>query len=311
MFSNLGAANAADYLPWLRMLPKHRAPLAGMRAARERICGMLLKHVEQHKHTRDPSAPRDFLDHLLDRREKEAQRAKSKARQSSALKGGAGAEDALSDDRIVLLLMDLFLAGTDTTSTTLAWFVALLATHRDHQAAVHAELDAVCGTRQPQLKDIAYLPVLQRTIKETMRLRTVVPIIRRTTTQDCKICSYDVPANAIVLVNAWALHHDEGTWGPKPNSFNPDRWEGVTAEQEERRFVPFGGGTRMCTGWSLGLQQVQLGCALLAHAFRFEPPVEASIDLTPVYAQTLGPTDYSVRFVQRSPQPQPAVGAET
>jgi len=60
---------------------------------------------------------------------------------------------AFSEEQLLVILLDLFLAGSETTSSMLSFTVLLLLKHQDIQDKVHAELDAVVGDREIQLAD--------------------------------------------------------------------------------------------------------------------------------------------------------------
>jgi len=60
---------------------------------------------------------------------------------------------SFSEEQLLVILLDLFLAGSETTSSMLSFAVLLLLKHQDIQEKVHAELDAVIGDRENQLAD--------------------------------------------------------------------------------------------------------------------------------------------------------------
>lgn len=64
-----------------------------------------------------------------------------------------GSPRSFSEEQLLVLLLDLFLAGSETTSSMLSFVILLLLKHQDVQAKVHAELDAVIGDREIQLED--------------------------------------------------------------------------------------------------------------------------------------------------------------
>lgn len=60
---------------------------------------------------------------------------------------------SFSEEQLLVILLDLFLAGSETTSSMLSFVILLLLKHQDIQAKVHAELDAVIGDREIHLAD--------------------------------------------------------------------------------------------------------------------------------------------------------------
>ncbi|KAG6533850.1 hypothetical protein ZIOFF_007728 [Zingiber officinale] len=133
----------------------------------------------------------------------------------------SSAEVRLSRENIKSFVMDIFVAGTDTSAVTSEWGLAELINHSDILRKAQDEIEAVVGEKR--LSDAANLPYLQAIIKETMRLHPSVPMIPRRSTRDTKIKGYDVPANTTVFVNLWAMGRDPEQW-PEPLEFRPERF---------------------------------------------------------------------------------------
>lgn len=129
--------------------------------------------------------------------------------------------------------MDILIGGTDTTSTTMEWLVALMACYPEEQRLLQQEIDSVVGPdRTPEVADLPNLPRLRAAITETLRLSTVVPMFRRTTTRDTSIVvkrddgsnvKYDLPKGTMAYFNVWPMHHDPKNF-PEPYVFRPDRF---------------------------------------------------------------------------------------
>ncbi|XP_052159507.1 tabersonine 16-hydroxylase 2-like [Oryza glaberrima] len=105
--------------------------------------------------------------------------------------------------------------------------------------------------------------------------------------------------NPTVLVNAWAIGHDERYWpGGSPEEFRPERFEDgeATAAVDFRgtdfEFLPFGAGRRMCPGMAFGLANVELPLASLLFHFDWEVPGladPAKLDMTEAFGITPSP----------------------
>jgi len=101
------------------------------------LLGILNTEITGHLDSLDSTQPRDFIDRLCVARDVEA------ARQNGKRPGQAPllATEIFSNTKIALVCMDLFLAGTDTSSTTVEWLLALLAVHTD----VQRQLQVCCS----------------------------------------------------------------------------------------------------------------------------------------------------------------------
>ncbi|KAL6008034.1 hypothetical protein ACLOJK_033540 [Asimina triloba] len=172
---------------------------------------------------------------------------------------------------------DLFVAGSDTTSTTIEWVMAELLRNPEAMAKAKQELADAMGTSagQPiQESDIPHLRYLQAVVKEAMRLHPTVPLLLpHKTIADVELCGFTIPQNTQVLINAWALARDSSVW-EDPTSFKPERF--LTSEVDFRdgnfSFIPFGAGRRICPGMPLAVRMVSLMVATLVHSFEWKLP---------------------------------------
>ena len=137
---------------------------------------------------------------------------------------------------------DLFVAGTDTTATTLKWAILYLMLHPDIQRKIHEELDMVIGReRMPTLEDRKVLPYTEAVLLEIQRIATIVPLsVPHSTAYDTKLAGYDIPAGTFILSNLWAVHHDPKVW-KDPEEFKPERFlnEDGTAVVQREELIPF------------------------------------------------------------------------
>ena len=119
----------------------------------------------------------------------------------------------------------MFVAGTETTSSTIEWAMSLLLNHPAALNKVQAEMDASIGTsRMVTADDVPRLSYLQCIISETLRLYPAAPLLlpRECRSDGCRVLGYDVPKGTMVLVNAWAINRDPGSWHA-PEEFLPER----------------------------------------------------------------------------------------
>ncbi|THG10565.1 hypothetical protein TEA_005650 [Camellia sinensis var. sinensis] len=142
-------------------------------------------------------------------------------------------------DRIHIehLFLDLFAAGTDTTSNTVEWAMAELLQNPETLKKAKAELEQTIGKgKLVEESDISRLPYLQAIVKETSRIHPPVPfLIPRKVETDVEVCGYIVPQGAQVLVNAWAIGRDPSIW-PYPTSFMPERFLGSEIDVRSQDF---------------------------------------------------------------------------
>ncbi|XP_042396436.1 3,9-dihydroxypterocarpan 6A-monooxygenase-like [Zingiber officinale] len=204
----------------------------------------------------------------------------------------SSAEVRLSREHIKAFVMDIFVAGTDTSALTLEWGLAELINHPDILRKAQDEIEAVVGKKRlVQESDVANLPYMQAIIKETMRLHPSGPLIPRRSTRDTKIKGYDVPANTTVFVNVWANGRDPEQW-PEPFEFRPERFleepgQKLDVRGQHFELIPFGSGRRLCPGASLALHFVPCALAAMLQCFDWESEDGGKVDMAEGLSVTL------------------------
>ncbi|KAH0460625.1 hypothetical protein IEQ34_011288 [Dendrobium chrysotoxum] len=182
---------------------------------------------------------------------------------------------SLSIDQIKAILVDLIIAGTDTSAATIEWAMANLI--RNSSALKKAQEEVrrvVAGQKKVQVSDLQHLHYLKLVIKETLRLNPPIPLLPpRESMKDTKINGYDIPAKTMVYVNVWSIGRDPKYWND-PELFMPERFENslVNFKGSDFELIPFGGGRRICPGLALGLANIELCFANLLHEFDWELP---------------------------------------
>jgi cytochrome P450 family 93 subfamily A len=189
-------------------------------------------------------------------------------------------------------LKNILAAGTSTTALTLEWALAEMMNHPTILKKLLTELDTVVGQdRLVDESDLPRLPYLQAFIKETLRLHSPIPMVRRMGSEDCVIDGHFVPAGTPVFVNFWAVMRDPTFWD-NPLEFNPERFIGnnkvndVDVRGQHFHLLPFGTGKRLCPGISLGQLVVTNAFAALVQCFEW-PSAEGSVDMTEAPGITL------------------------
>ena len=184
--------------------------------------------------------------------------------------------EALSADELMAMAVELFIAGSDTTAMTLLWVLFLLDQHPDVLDAVRAEIDDVLGDREPTVADIPRLELLDRVIRETMRVLPTAPVLfLRRAAEDATLGGKPIPKDANVVVSPFATHHDPVLY-PDPERFDPDRWR--TLDPPVYTYLPFGAGPRTCTGMMFASQSLRLTLPMILQRFRFRTNAGTRID---------------------------------
>ncbi|XP_075504614.1 cytochrome P450 71AU50-like [Primulina tabacum] len=268
-----GAFNIGDYFPYLRFLD-----LQGS-ARRLKVLSMIFdeffekiidEHVEKKK---DLKQARDFVDTMIEIIES----------------GKAGFE--FDRRHVKAVLLDMLLAGMDTSAATIEWTLSEVIRHPHVMKKLQKELKEVVGMDQiVEESHLDQLKYLYSVVKETFRLHPVGPFLIHESMENCVVQGFDIPKQSRILVNVWAIGRDPNVW-TDPEKFMPERFHGDNIDFQGHDFmlIPFGSGRRGCPGLQLGLTVVQLIVAQLVHCFDWHLPnsmSHSSLDMTEHFGLT-------------------------
>ncbi|CAJ1949543.1 unnamed protein product [Sphenostylis stenocarpa] len=187
------------------------------------------------------------------------------------------------DTIIKATVMNIMLAGSDTTSTTMTWILAMLMKNPHALKRAQEEVDHHVGReRRVEANDLKNLVYLQAIMKETLRLYPPGPLlVPHEAREDCRIQGYHVPKGTRVFANVWKLHRDPSVWC-EPEKFSPERFMNENGEVDEGHhfeYLPFGSGRRACPGSTFATQVSLMTLARLLQGFDLEVPVDEPVDL--------------------------------
>lgn len=181
----------------------------------------------------------------------------------------------------------LFLAGHETTASTLTWLFFILSIHPATVARIRAEVDAVVGEADVGFEHIRELRFVRAVFRETLRLYPPITFIPRVALEDTSIGRFRVKRGAMIMISPWTTHRNVSFWA-QPNHFDPDRF---MPEREgdivPGTFLPFGMGPRTCIGVGFAHQEACLIVARLVRQFDFH--CEAPARVRPVARLTTRP----------------------
>ncbi|XP_005184405.2 probable cytochrome P450 6a14 [Musca domestica] len=208
----------------------------------------------------------DFMDLLMEIRAKEG-------------------EEGLSFEQMAALTFDFFLAGFETSSTTMAFTLYELARNPEIQEKLRTEILDILKDSNDELsyEALQKMSFLEQSISETLRLYPVLATLVRVANRDYPVpdSQHIIEKDIQVVIPVHAIHHDPEYY-ENPEEFNPNRF---AAEECERRhsstYLPFGDGPRSCIGMRFGKMQTKIGLVSLLRHYRFEccPLTEIPLEL--------------------------------
>lgn len=182
---------------------------------------------------------------------------------------------ALSDEELIGQASVIFIAGHETSSNALTWTLFLLAQHPRILADIQSELAGVLRGGAPTLEQLGRLPLLERVIKESMRLLPPATFMMRYTTRPTQLGPYQLPIGATVTISPYITHHSPDLY-PLPERFNPARWETIAPGTYE--YLPFGAGPHMCLGSTFAMLEIKIVLAILLQRYQLALRPGARID---------------------------------
>uniref|UniRef100_A0A182IXD4 Uncharacterized protein n=1 Tax=Anopheles atroparvus TaxID=41427 RepID=A0A182IXD4_ANOAO len=209
----------------------------------------------------------DFMNLLL--------QIKNKGKLDDAVGNVGKGEVGMTLNELAAQVFIFFLAGFETSSTTMNFCLYELAKNPDIQERLREEINSAIEANGGEVTYdlVMNIPYLDNVINETLRMYPPVESLTRVPLQDYTVpgTKLVIPKDTLVQIPVYALQHDEEFY-PEPEQFIPDRF---TPEEVKKRhpyvFLPFGEGPRICIGLRFGVMQAKLGLITLLRNFRFLP----------------------------------------
>nr|CAN62887.1 hypothetical protein VITISV_025543 [Vitis vinifera] len=270
-----GQFNIGDFIPFIAWMDI-QGILRQMKRVHKKFDKFLTELIEEHQASADERKGKpDFLDIIM-----------------------ANQEDGPPEDRITLtnikaVLVNLFVAGTDTSSSTIEWALAEMLKKPSIFQRAHEEMDQVIGrSRRLEESDLPKLPYLRAICKESFRLHPSTPLnLPRVASEACEVNGYYIPKNTRVQVNIWAIGRDPDVW-ENPEDFAPERFlsekhANIDPRGNDFELIPFGSGRRICSGNKMAVIAIEYILATLVHSFDWKLPDGVELNMDEGFGLTL------------------------
>ncbi|KDR10510.1 probable cytochrome P450 303a1 isoform X2 [Zootermopsis nevadensis] len=257
LFANIDMVGCLfSQFPMLRFLAPELSGYNRFINIHQRVWKYLKAELDKHKATFQPDTLRDFMDAYL-----------------KTLSSGQK-KPSFSESQLLAICMDMFMAGSETTTKSLGFCFLYLLLYPEVQQRAQAEIDAVVGRgRLPTLNDRPKMPYMEAIVLESVRMfmgRTFS--IPHRALKDTELQGYHIPKDTMVICNFNGSLMDKGFWGD-PDVFRPDRFidsQGSVIIPDQ--YTPFGFGKHRCMGETLAKSNVFLFTASLLQNFNFSIP---------------------------------------
>ncbi|OKL61914.1 hypothetical protein UA08_02610 [Talaromyces atroroseus] len=232
------------------------------------------------KFQRSCATVHDFVDDIIENSQREAQKDSRKA--SRYLFFNTIAQKYNDKKAVRDQLVNVLLAGRDTTACLLTWTFHLLAQHQRVLKCLLDEISHTVGQRDGLTReDLKKMPYLANILKETLRLYPSVPVNTRTAHRTTILPTGGGPdgLSPVIIRKGenvafciYAMHRREDLYGKDAEEFRPERWEeNLPLFKDETTaswgYLPFNGGPRVCLGQDFALIEASYTIVRILQAF--------------------------------------------
>ncbi|KAJ8297844.1 hypothetical protein KUTeg_024375 [Tegillarca granosa] len=204
-FKNAGFASVLNFIPFLKYLPgdlfKAKLTLKNVNYVLELLQDLIKEHEESY----DENNIRDYVD--------------------AYIKQMKSQEKEENNEQLLRSVSDLFVAGTETTATTIRWTILYFLHYPEVQEKMRIEIEEVVGnSRFPTMDDRSQLPYCEATITEILRCANIAPLsVPHTCDKNMMYKGYTIPKNTVIIPNLDSVMSDPALF-PKPEKFEPLRF---------------------------------------------------------------------------------------
>ncbi|KAI5729424.1 hypothetical protein M8J76_002441 [Diaphorina citri] len=274
------------FFPWLRFIAPDLVGYTLLKSLSDQLYSLvnetIMDHKERLKHIGpgDDSTPRDFIDAFLLEMER--------------------GNETYTDDQLLAICLDMFIAGSETTSNTLDFAFLNMVLHPDVQTRVQEQIDSVLGPdEKPTYALKTKLPLVEAVLLECQRMYNVIPLSgAHRATEDTKLGGYNIPKDTLIMSCLYSMHYNPDLWD-EPDKFKPERFLNPNGSFNYcDSLYQFGFGKRRCLGETLARSFLFIYFVGILHRYKITTRDE-NISRIPLPGISISPRPYNVILVPR------------
>ncbi|XP_034098382.1 probable cytochrome P450 303a1 [Drosophila albomicans] len=283
LFKNIDMVGALfSHFPLLRFIAPDYSGYNGFVQSHRALYAFMGKEIELHRSTyRNYDEPRDLMDSYL------------RAQESSD-------SVMFSDESLLAICLDMFLAGSETTNKSLGFCFMHLIRQPEIQERAYAEIKEVVGLeRIPEWSDRTKLPYCEAITMEAVRMFMLHTFgIPHRAVCDTRLSGYEIPKDTMVIACFRGMLINPVDF-PEPETFDPTRYLVGGQIKLPEAFNPFGFGRHRCMGDLLGRQNLFMFTTTLLQHFKLVAIPGQMPEEVPLEGATAAVKPYDALLVPR------------
>ncbi|XP_026471391.1 probable cytochrome P450 305a1 [Ctenocephalides felis] len=278
------AGGSLSQMPWLRFIIPESSGYNLLLRFNKELHSLFMETITDHRNNHKASQADDLIHAYI-----------------TEMESRKGKPSTFTDVQLTMVILDIFIAGSQTTSNTLDFAFLMMLNRPDLQMKIHQEIDEVLGNNLPKLEDRAKMPFVEAVLLEVQRYFHIVTLNGpRRVTRDTTIGGYNIQKDTTVLMSLYSLHKDVEYWGD-PENFRPERFlseEGYLKPSDH--LIPFALGKRRCLGEALAKACMFIFfTGILQHYELYVDNDQEKPSIDPIPGITLSPRPYKANVRKR------------
>ncbi|XP_055385564.1 probable cytochrome P450 305a1 [Condylostylus longicornis] len=274
--------------PWLRYIAPEKTGYNLIKQFNQELHNFFMETINEHKNTYSDDKAKDDLIYAYIKEMKERENE---------------VNHTFTDHQLTMTILDIFIAGAQTTSNTLDLALMMMVVRPDIQEKIQCEIDSKLSSKDFSVADSKIkLPFTEAFLMEVQRFFHIVPISGpRRALKDVKLGNYNIPKNTTVLIGLKSVLMDKNYWGD-PECFRPERFldDEIYTTISSEYFMPFGQGKRRCLGDSLARSCLHTFFVGILKNFKLKLGAKETIpSLNLIPGLTLSAKPYKISFLPR------------
>ncbi len=201
-----------------------------------------------------------------------------------------------SREKIIDQLAVFFLAGHETTASSLSWTFFMLSQQVQILTQVREEIRQILADRPFEFDDFKSMSFLRDVFRESLRLYPPAAFLTRRALREDQFGRLNVPADSFIVISPWLIHRHQAYWS-QADRFIPARFEVNGGAPTPGTYLPFGLGPRACTGATIAQLEASLILCEVLRRFSFVPLNASSV--FPVSRVSVRPADRIRCYIEK------------